>query len=109
MWNCYGKTAVYVDLDIPLEIGAASMIVDITGCVYEMMASDYSKPKPQQAYKWRNPAYQKAHDAEAKTRGQATQIKFAWDKIKWAGVPAASILKRVRDMTAAAKKKNPPK
>jgi hypothetical protein len=106
-WACYGKGAIFVDIDIPVRIGSAQMVIDITtNQICEMSACNNLKPKVQQAYMWRNPAYRAAHDDEARARGFSKRdMSFAWDDTKWVNVQPAAVLKRVRELVGMAKEK----
>jgi hypothetical protein len=96
-----------VDIDIPVGLGSAQMVIDIaTNQICEMSACNNLKPKAQQAYMWRNPSYRAAHDDEARARGFSKRdMSFAWDKTKWVNVPPATVLKRVRELVAMSKEK----
>jgi hypothetical protein len=100
-----------VDIDIPVQLGAAQMVLDITtNQICEMSACDSRQPKAKQAYMWRNPAYRAAHDKEAQKRGfTKKQMSIAWDDTKWVYVQPAVVLKRVRELVAMSKATNPPK
>jgi len=110
-WSSYGPYAFFVDIVIPLELGSAQLIMDLAhNRICEMTVCDYTQPKNKQAYLWRNPLFRQAHDAEARWRGYTKkQMSYAWDKTPWVNVPPAQIFKRLRELVARAKKKNPPK
>ena len=109
-WACYGKGAIFVDVDIPVRLGSAQMVVDIaTNQICEMSACNNLQPKAKQAYLWRNPALRAVHEKEASAKGFTKKdMSFAWDKTAWVNVAPAAVLKRVRELVAMAKE-NPPK
>jgi hypothetical protein len=96
-----------VDIDIPVRLGSAQMVIDITtNQICEMSACNNLQPKVKQAYMWRNPAYRAAHDDEARARGFSKRdMSFAWDDTKWVNVQPAAVLKRVRELLAMSKEK----
>lgn len=102
IWEAYGPVAIFVDADLPVEMGSAQIIIDLTtNQICEMHACDYTdKSKKNRAWRWINPQYRKAHSAEVKTRGGFTARldQFAWDNVRWVNMTPARILERTREL-----------
>jgi hypothetical protein len=103
LWEAYGPVAYFIDAKLPVELGSAQMIIDLSqNQICEMHACDYREVKTQQAWRWINPRYRTVHAAEAKRR---CDHDFAWDSVRWVHVPPARILSRIKKLVAAASQK----
>ena len=79
-WNCYGSNAYTLDSwDGDQDGSSFSIIIDtVTQAVYEVQVHDY---KNQRSYRFINPEYKAAHDAEAVDRG--INPNEAWDDVSY--------------------------
>lgn len=101
-WQAYGPVAFFVDAKLPITLGSAQMIVDLsTNQICEMHAADYRAAKKEKAWRWVNPRYRTSHFAEARRRGHKADA-FAWDDVRWVSVSPAMILSRIKKLVAAA-------
>jgi hypothetical protein len=76
-WQCFGPDARYLDSEI-LERYSASIVFDTqTQLVYEATVCDYEVDR---AYRWLNPDFNAAHDAEVLSRGGGDR---AWDDVDY--------------------------
>jgi hypothetical protein len=71
--------------------------------ICEMHAVDNSASSREQALRWVNPRYRKAHLRECRRKGVPDH--YAWDKVKWKNVPPARIFARMKQLFEAAKNK----
>lgn len=84
LWKCFGPHAYRLDSwsgawNNTTDGYTITVVFDnITQTVYQIEAWDYEKDR---AYRWTNPEYQEAHDAEAHERGIDPQE--AWDEVKF--------------------------
>lgn len=82
-WQCFGHDARYLDSEI-LERYSASIVFDAqTQVVYEATVCDYAANR---AYRWLNPDFKAAHDAEVKRRNLEDQ---AWDEVGYTDLDMA--------------------
>lgn len=93
-WRCYGDHARWLDAgwENDNDRWQASAVFDSrTQQVYECQISDY---RTNQAWCWRDPVSESAHDAEAQERGVDSGV--AWDDVRWISVSEQEILNRIR-------------
>jgi hypothetical protein len=64
-WNCFGPDARYLDSEFPDRYSASIVFDTLTQVVYEATVCDYSANR---AYRWLNPDFKSAYDAEAQHR-----------------------------------------
>ncbi|NDD52280.1 hypothetical protein EBZ39_00110 [bacterium] len=97
-WHAYGKHAFFYDIEIPVPLGSAQMIVNTEKFeICEMTAVDNSEPEKNQAFRWANPSYKAAHHKECRRRGFDNEV-YAWDKVKWVNVPPQRVIERMRKL-----------
>ena len=109
-WNCYGKNARFIDIEVPLSVGEAHAIVDTKdGRVFEITACDYRLPRDQQAYRWISPTYRRALLDEAIKRDCDSAVVVAWDDTKWVHVPMTSVLERIKSLVVGGASPKPKK
>jgi len=78
LWKCYGDHARYIEYES--EHATGTCIIDTrTQEVYE--ASVEFKDSERRPYRWLNPEFKDALEAEALSR--VTNVDFAWDDVKW--------------------------
>lgn len=99
-WQAYGPAAIFVDAALPVELGSAQVIIDLTtNQICEMHACDYTAKKKNQAWRWINPKYRQAYELEARVRCARHRLdQFAWDRERWVSVTPERILKRAREL-----------
>lgn len=80
-WNCFGKNAYCLDYWNNNQDGySASITFDTeTQTAYCLEVCDYQRNR---AYRWINPDYRAAHDAEAKERTPGHENQ-AWDDVNY--------------------------
>ena len=74
-WECFGPNARYLDSEFPDRYSASIVFDTETQVVYEATVCDYAANR---AYRWLNPDFKSAHDAEVQSRGVQDQ---AWDTV----------------------------
>ena len=97
-WQCFGPNAYRLDSWNQEQDGhSISMVFDTrTQVVYQMSAYDYINER---AYRWINPAYRSAHDAESENRGVLGDQ--AWDDVDYADLEVAEdMLEKARAIAA---------
>lgn len=77
LWNCFPDART---LDYETEHGHASVTYSTESQeVYEASAESKNSERP---YRWLNPNYKSAYEAESEKRG-FTDHAIAWDDVKW--------------------------
>lgn len=101
-WKCFGPHAYRLDSwsgawNNTTDGYTISIVFDnITQTVYQFEAWDYSRDR---AYRWTNPDYAEAHDAEARER--SFDPKDAWDDVKFVDLEVpADFLEKARAIVA---------
>ena len=74
-WQCFGPDARYLDSGLRDRYSASIVFDAQTQVVYEATVCDYAANR---AYRWLNPDFKSAHDAEVQSRGVQDQ---AWDTV----------------------------
>jgi hypothetical protein len=74
-WQCFGSNARYLDSEFPDRYCASIVFDTQTQVVYEATVCDYSANR---AYRWLNPDFKSAYDAEAQHRNADQE---AWDTV----------------------------
>jgi hypothetical protein len=74
-WQCFGTNARYLDSEIPEHCSASIVFDTQTQVVYEATVCDYAANR---AYRWINPEFKAAYDAEVQSRNAEDQ---AWDEV----------------------------
>jgi hypothetical protein len=74
-WECFGSNARYLDSEFPDRYCASIVFDTQTQVVYEATVCDYSANR---AYRWLNPDFKSAYDAEAQHRNADQE---AWDTV----------------------------
>lgn len=97
-WQCFGSDSYRLDSWNGDHDGhSVSMVFDTrTQTVYQMSAYDYANER---AYRWTNPDFRSAHDAEAGSRG--VDGDQAWDDVNYVDLDVAEdMLEKARAIVA---------
>lgn len=98
-WDCYGQNARYYDALTKERTWNASMIADaVTETVFEITLTE---DKNDRAWRWINPEYKKAYEAESKEKG--FNWKQAWDDVEYKEVSKKKILRLIEEAFAEVK------
>jgi len=94
-WECYGPNAYILDSwDGDFDGNSISVTFDTkTQVVFQMEAYDYRNNK---AYRWINPDFVTAHDAEACAKG--IDDRQAWEEVMFTELGEAEFLVTARDI-----------
>ncbi len=82
-WHCFGSNARYLDSGFHNRYSASIVFDTETQVVYEATVCDYSASR---AYRWLNPNFKTAHDAEAQRRAADQD---AWDDVSYTDLELA--------------------
>jgi hypothetical protein len=82
-WQCFGHNARYLDSEFPDRYSASIVFDTKTQVVYEATVCDYSANR---AYRWLNPDFKSAYDAEAQHRNADQE---AWDTVGYTDLDVA--------------------
>ena len=74
-WQCFGPDARYLDSEFPDRYSASIVFDTQTQVVYEATVCDYAANR---AYRWLNPDFKSAYDAEAQRRNADQE---AWNNV----------------------------
>lgn len=93
-WQCYGSNARYMDFADQDGTECISVVMDaVTQLVYEVQLH---VPGYDQAFIWRNPAYEASHRAEALHRKIDPDV--AYDNVKYVQLDEATTMKYLKDI-----------
>lgn len=83
-WSCFGRNAFCLDSEIAGQCNVSVIFDTLTQEVYETTAYDYVRSR---AYRWQNPKFREAYNAEATSR--KVDGDQAWDNVKFIDLDVA--------------------